>query len=211
MQLGRFVARTLIGSLFIGHGTQKLFGWFEGPGLAGTQGFVESLDLRPSRPNALAAGITETTGGALLVAGLGTPLAASGLIGTMITAIRKVHRPNGPWSQNGGWEYNAVLIGVLLALAEEGPGDFSLDHKLGFKDPGPLWALGALAAGAAASTAVIEVGRRAAARPASQPEASAPLDTSAEPQIEAQPDLTATPEAQLTPETQVPGSARRPS
>jgi putative oxidoreductase len=160
MQLDRFAARALIGSLFIGHGTQKLFGWFDGPGLDGAQGMMESLGLRPGRQHAVAAGITETAGGALLVAGLATPLAASGLIGTMISAIRKVHLQNGPWSQNGGWEYNAVLIAALLALAEEGPGDLSLDNKLGFKEPGPLWALGALAVGAAASTAVVEVGRR---------------------------------------------------
>ncbi|HST84310.1 MAG TPA: DoxX family protein [Kineosporiaceae bacterium] len=160
MQFGRFAARALIGSLFIGHGTQKLFGWFDGPGLDGTQGMMESLNLRPGRQHALAAGLTETTGGALLVAGLATPLAASGLIGTMISAIRTVHLKNGPWGQNGGWEYNAVLIAALLALAEEGPGDLSLDNKLGFTEPGPLWALGALAVGAAASAAVVEVGRR---------------------------------------------------
>ena len=31
MNLGRLAARTVIGTLFIGHGTQKLFGWFGGP------------------------------------------------------------------------------------------------------------------------------------------------------------------------------------
>ncbi len=165
MQLGRLAARTLIGSLFIGHGTQKLFGWFDGPGLEGTQGFMESLNLRPSKPNALAAGATEAAGGALLVAGLATPLAASALIGTMITAIRTVHLPNGPWSSNGGWEYNAVLIAALLAIAEEGPGDLSLDNALGRKEPGLRWALAAAALGAVVSTAVVEFGHRRPAGP----------------------------------------------
>jgi putative oxidoreductase len=168
MQLGRFAARTLIGSLFIGHGTQKLFGWFGGPGLDNTQSMVESLDLRPGRQNALAAGVTETAGGALLVVGLATPLAASALIGTMITAIRKVHLPNGPWSTNGGWEYNAVLIAALAALAEEGPGDVSLDNRLGLKEPGLVWMLGAVAAGAATSALVVELGRRASLASESQ-------------------------------------------
>ena len=95
MQLGRLIARTVIGSLFIGHGTQKLFGSFGGPGLQGTDGMMEALNMRPARRNSLAAGLTETTGGALLVAGLATPLAAAGLIGVMVTAIRKVHRPLG--------------------------------------------------------------------------------------------------------------------
>lgn len=162
MQVGRLVVRSVVGSLFIGHGTQKLLGWFGGPGLDGTEGMMASLSMHPTRPNALAAGIGETAGGALLIAGLATPLAAADLIGVMITAIRKVHLPNGPWAANGGWEYNAVLIGTLLALAEDGPGDLSLDARLGFGKPGPRWALAALALAAAASTASIELGRRAA-------------------------------------------------
>ncbi len=52
---------------------------------------MASLDMRPSRRNALAAGVTETAGGALLALGLATPLARVSLIGTMITAIRKVN------------------------------------------------------------------------------------------------------------------------
>jgi putative oxidoreductase len=163
MQLGRFIARGVIGSLFIGHGTQKLFGSFGGPGLAGTDGMMEALNMRPARRNSLAAGVTETAGGALLVAGLATPLAASALIGVMVTAIRKVHLPNGPWAANGGWEYNAVLIAALAVLAEDGPGDLSLDAATGLERTGAKWALTSLALGAAASTLSIELGRRASA------------------------------------------------
>jgi putative oxidoreductase len=32
LMIGRLAARAVIGGLFIGHGTQKLFGWFDGPG-----------------------------------------------------------------------------------------------------------------------------------------------------------------------------------
>ena len=133
MHVGRLAARVAIGSLFIGHGTQKLFGWFGGPGPEGTEGMMTSLNLHPPRRNALAAGISETAGGALVVAGLATPLAAAGLIGTMATAIRKVHWANGPWAANGGYEYNVVLIAALTALVETGPGDMSLDALLGRK------------------------------------------------------------------------------
>jgi hypothetical protein len=38
MNIGRVLARLTIGGLFIGHGTQKLFGWFGGPGIDGTTG-----------------------------------------------------------------------------------------------------------------------------------------------------------------------------
>jgi putative oxidoreductase len=162
MNLARVVARGVIGGLFIGHGTQKLKGWFGGPGLEGTDGMMKSLNMHPARRNSLAAGISETAGGALLAVGLATPLATSALIGTMITAIRKVHISNGPWSSNGGYEYNLVLIAALLALTEEGPGDISLDAALGTERTGPRWAIGALALAAATSTAAIEVGRRSA-------------------------------------------------
>ena len=33
MNPGRVLLRGIVGSLFIGHGTQKLFGWFQGHGL----------------------------------------------------------------------------------------------------------------------------------------------------------------------------------
>ena len=181
MNFARLVARGLIGSLFVGHGTQKLFGWFNGPGLQGTEGMMQGLGMHPTRRNAMAAGLTETTGGALLLAGLATPLASSALIGTMITAIRKVHLPNGLWSANGGYEYNLVVIAALLALAEEGPGDVSLDAALGWHEPGMGWALGALGLGALASTLAIEAGRRSAPAPEDSPGQTPDLDTAADP------------------------------
>lgn len=169
MGFGRLIARAVIGGLFVGHGTQKLFGSFGGPGLDGAAGMMESLNLRPARRNALAAGVTETAGGALLAAGLATPAAAASLIGVMVTAIRTVHLKNGPWAANGGYEYNVVLITALLALVDGGPGKLSLDAWLGMDRTDSRWALGALALGAAASTATIELGRRGG--PASPPTA----------------------------------------
>lgn len=172
MKLGRLVARTVIGGLFIGHGTQKLFGWFDGPGLEGTTGMMDSLGLQPARENAIGAGITETAGGAMIFTGTLTPVAAAGLIGAMITAIRTVHFKNGPWNSNGGYEFNLVMIAALLMLAESGPGRYSMDRALGTRT-GVGSALFALAAGAGASTVVIEKGRRLASRsgePADGPE-----------------------------------------
>lgn len=160
MSVGRLGARILIGGLFIGHGTQKLFGWFGGPGRAGTEAMMESLEMRPAKVHALAAGVTETVGGSLLITGLATPLASAALTGVMTTAIKKVHLPNGPWAANGGWEYNAVLIGAVTALAETGPGDLSLDHALGTERSGPGWALASLATGIGTAALTMAVGRR---------------------------------------------------
>jgi putative oxidoreductase len=171
--LGRLLLRGVIGGLFIGHGTQKLFGWFGGPGRDGTEQMMGKLEMHPPRAHAVVSGATEATGGALLAAGLATPLAAAELIGVMFTAIRKVHLKNGPWVSKGGYEYNLVLIAALVALVDGGPGNLSVDRALGIHDTGPGWALGSLAAGAATSAAVIEAGRRLAARRAAAQEDAA--------------------------------------
>jgi putative oxidoreductase len=160
MPIMRLAARVVIGGLFVGHGTQKLFGWFDGPGMDGMSAGMTRMHMNPPRANAYAAGITETAGGALLALGLATPLAAASLTGVMVTAIRKVHLRNGVWASNGGYEYNAVLIAAMAALIEVGPGELSLDHALGIEKRGPAWAIGAVAVGALTSTLVIAAAGR---------------------------------------------------
>src|ERR1700752_2049087 len=133
MNIGRLILRAVIGGYFFGHGTQKLFGWFGGHGPEGTGQFFESLGLRPGKRHAVPAGAAEAGGGTLVLLGAATPLAAAVLIATMLTAIKRVHLPNGPWVSDGGYEYNLVLIAALLALAETGPGSPSLDSARGSK------------------------------------------------------------------------------
>jgi putative oxidoreductase len=152
MSLGRLALRTAIGGLFIGHGTQKLFGWFDGHGLDNTAQMFGSLGLRPARAHAIAAGAAEAGGGAGLLLGAFTPLASSAVIATMLTAIRTVHGKNGPWATNQGYEYNLVLIAATLALAETGPGRPSVDCARGRESHGlgtAALALGLGVAGAA--------------------------------------------------------------
>ena len=170
MKIGRLLLRLVVGVLFVGHGTQKLFGWFGGYGLDATGQAFEKMGMRPGKRNALAAGAAEAGGGALLVLGLETPLAASVLTATMITAIHRVHGSKGPWVTDGGYEYNLVLIAAVLALAEVGPGALSLDGARGSERHGSGWALAALATGALGS-----LGAHLAA--AAQP---APLDQGSE-------------------------------
>jgi putative oxidoreductase len=174
MKLIVFVARVLLGGLFIGHGTQKLLGWFGGPGPDGTGGFFEALGLRPGRQHAIAAGTAEAGGGALLALGLATPAAAAAITGVMTTAIRTVHQPNGPWVSENGWEYPAVIIATVLAITEVGPGPLSLDAALGRERSGVGWALAALAAGVGGSTVLLRDWERPAPAAEEEPAAEAP-------------------------------------
>jgi putative oxidoreductase len=146
----------VVGGLFIGHGTQKLFGWFGGHGLDATGGFFETLGLRPGKRHATAAGVTEAGGGALLVLGALTPLAGAMLTGTMVTAIRKVHGKAGPWVSEGGYEYNLVLILAVAGLVDHGPGPLSVDQALLPRAKGTAVALASVGAGILGSYIVTE-------------------------------------------------------
>jgi putative oxidoreductase len=171
MGLFSFLARATIGLLFVGHGTQKLFGWFGGGGLEGTGGFFEQLGFRPGRRYALAAGAAEAGGGLLFALGAATPLGAAAVSGSMITAIKTVHWEKGVWVSAGGYEYNLVLLAAVFGLTENGPGQWSIDGALGRSRWGTGWALAALAAGAAGSAAVLAAAEQAAEKEVEQPTA----------------------------------------
>lgn len=130
MDLGLLIIRVVVGLLFIGHGAQKVFGWFGGYGLKGTGGWFDSIGIKPGVAMALIAGLAELIGGILFVLGFLTPLAALLIAGTMFMAIVKVHVPNGIWATSNGYEFNLTLIAVAIGLALIGPGRFALDAFL---------------------------------------------------------------------------------
>ena len=167
MSIGTLALRGVVGPLFVGHGTQKLYGWFGGHGPEGTGGFFESLGLRPGVKHARAAGMAEAAGGALLTLGALTPVASTLISATMLTAMRKAHLKNGPWVTEGGYEYNLVLVAAMTALADSGPGRPSVDAALFPRLNGPALAVASLAA-AAAGSALATSSRANAAAPAPQ-------------------------------------------
>jgi putative oxidoreductase len=183
MNLGRLFLRGVVGPLFVGHGTQKLFGWFDGHGLDGTGGFFESLGLRPGKRHASAAGTAEAAGGVLLTLGALTPVATALITGTMITAIRKVHLSKGPWSSDGGYEFNLALVAALAALTETGPGRPSVDEALLPRFKGSGWALAAVGAGAAGSFLATERFSQPEPQPAAAPEPAADAELQSQPRF----------------------------
>lgn len=153
------ILRLAVGSIFLAHGLQKLFGWFGGSGISGTAQMMESLHLRPPRLHAVFAGGAETLGGVLLLLGFLMPLAALAVVAVMATAIATVHLHKGFFNSNGGYEFNLTLVAAVLALACVGPGWLSLDNLVGINLAGWTWALAALIVGACGSSLAIAVGR----------------------------------------------------
>jgi putative oxidoreductase len=169
--LGLLALRVAVGGALFAHGAQKLFGWFGGAGLERTGATFERIGFRPGKLNAVAAGLGEAGGGALLAAGLGTPGAGAAVAGTMVVAS-SMHVDKGFFNGKGGFEYPAVLGWSAAALALTGPGKVSLDHVLGHR-LNRSWMRNLALSGAALAAFVVIARRRhtVAATPAAQDDA----------------------------------------
>ena len=128
------VLRCTVGAVFLAHGINHIFG---GGKIAGTARWFASLGMQPGIVHAWLASLTEVGAGAMLVVGLLTPLAAAGVVGTMIVAWITNHRGNGffIFRPGEGWEYVMTLTACGLALGGLGAGEWSLDHALDVFDP----------------------------------------------------------------------------
>jgi putative oxidoreductase len=138
MDIALLILRVVVGLLLVGHGSQKLFGWFGGPGLKGTAGFLGGmLGFRPATPWAWASALAETLGGLGLLLGFLNPLGSLGIAASMLTAIGSVHWGKGPWATNGGWELPLTNLAAVVAVGLIGPGRYSVDSALGISLPEP--------------------------------------------------------------------------
>jgi putative oxidoreductase len=143
VDLGLLILRVAVGALLFGHGAQKLFGWFGGPGLSGTTGmFGSHLRLRPAAFWAFVGSLTEVVGGLLMVAGLFAPLGSVAIVAAMLMALT-VHWPRF-WATDGGIEFPLLLLVAAIGIGLAGPGAFALDTVLGITLPAPITLAGGL-------------------------------------------------------------------
>ena len=116
------ILRVTLGILFLAHAGLKLFVFTP----AGTAGFFGSLGL----PGWLAyvTILWEILGGLALILGIRTRAVAIVMIGPLLGALVLVHGPAGFFftNPNGGWEYLALWIVALVALALTGDGAYAL-------------------------------------------------------------------------------------
>jgi putative oxidoreductase len=134
--------RLAVGLTFAGHGAQKAFGWWNGPGLEGWRKAIAGMRFQPVFLWALVSIAVELVGGLMLAIGLLTPLAATALIGQSVVIIFKVHLPNGFWNAQRGIEFPLALAAGTFAILGVGPGSISIDRAIGFALGEPaLWLL----------------------------------------------------------------------
>ncbi len=128
--LSLLILRITIATVFMAHGSQKLFSWFGCYGLEGTGQWMVSIGLAPGYLMALLAGSGVFFGGLLLLFGLLTRASSLVLAITMFVAIFSVHFANGFFMSANGYEFAFVLLGASVALMFSGAGRYSLDALL---------------------------------------------------------------------------------
>lgn len=178
VDIGLLILRVAFGLILMGHGSQKLFGWFGGSGLKGFSGGMTRMGLRPPLFWATLAGLGEFGGGLLFALGLLTPLGALGMLGSMFVATVKAHLPKGFWNSKGGIEFPLSIWITAFAVGLAGPGAFSLDHLFGLPVNQPLAFVIATALLSVALYVVLRVSKpqaapaqpAQAAQPAAQPD-----------------------------------------
>jgi putative oxidoreductase len=126
------VQRAVLALVMFPHGAQKLLGWFGGYGFSGTMGYFTGSVGLPA-PIALLVILGESIGALLLLAGLGTRLAAFGISAIMLGAVLTSHASVGffmNWAgtQAGeGFEYHLLALALSVPLVIAGGGRYAVD------------------------------------------------------------------------------------
>ncbi|MFD8245569.1 DoxX family protein [Nocardia sp. NPDC059691] len=135
LDLGLLLLRLVVGATFLYHGLQKLTGWFHGPGLDGTRDMMERGGWDHPSVSALLVTAGEVGGGALLILGLLTPLAAGAVLAVILDAWawKQGMAPGFQYKAGpGAVEYESVLAGVSAVIILTGPGRLSFDRNRGW-------------------------------------------------------------------------------
>jgi putative oxidoreductase len=155
--LGLVLLRLAVGGVFLAHGAQKVFGLWGGQGMAVFADNLGRLGFGNHTALAWATAVAELVGGAAVVLGLFTPLAAAGLMAIAIDAVL-LKAGNGffisgpPGAQSV--ELNVVLGLAAAAIVLIGPGRFALDNGRTWQRRPAPWGLLCLAIGVAVALLV---------------------------------------------------------
>ncbi|MGW6378183.1 DoxX family protein [Rhodococcus sp. NPDC055112] len=129
LDLGLLVLRVGLGTVALFHGLQKLFGWWNGPGLDGFETTLFDAGFEQARLLSILTAVGEVAAGALLIIGLVTPLAGAAVLAVLINAwcVRQVAEPGLQFFAPSGVEHETMLVAAAVAVVLTGPGRFSVD------------------------------------------------------------------------------------
>ena len=157
--LGLLLLRVAVGVLLIGHGLQKVFGWWGGPGLGGFRDSLNEWGFQHADILTYVAAGGQIAAGVLLVLGLFTPIAAAGALAYLVTALlvevataRDEARLSGFLTD--GHQYQLILVCEVAAIILIGPGRYGLDADRGWSRRPFVGSFAALILGVGAGVAI---------------------------------------------------------
>ena len=110
--------RASIGAIFIIHSLKKFDpSW---------QDWLISIGIPPELQLPIA--LTELIGGIFLIVGAFTRITSSIFAVILLGAIFHIRWENGFFVSKGGWEWDLVMLSVVLAIIAIGPGRVSISH-----------------------------------------------------------------------------------
>jgi putative oxidoreductase len=125
------LVRVWAGVVMLAHGVNH------GRNLEGTARWFEKVGFKAPDVNARLSAGNEIAIGLGLIVGLLTPIAAAGLVATMLVAFWSIHRFAGFFVFHRpveGYEYVVTLAMLAMVIAIVGPGDISLDAVFGLDE-----------------------------------------------------------------------------
>lgn len=126
LNLAMLIVRVIVGGLAIVHGSQKLFGMFDGIGIDGTAKMIEGFGFPEPYVLAVAWAAAEFAGGIFLVFGILARLAATAVFALVVIQLWKANLTFSLLLQSSEIEYNLLVIAACIPVMLLGGGSWSV-------------------------------------------------------------------------------------